>query len=196
MLRQALAACASWRASGRDLGVAVNFSPRSLLDPGFVGEVARLVASSGVPADALTLEITESSLVEDPDRSLRALLALRALGVRLSVDDLGTGYSSLSYLHRLPVAEVKIDRSFLQPGGSLVDPSAVVGGVVDLGHRLGYHVVAEGVEDEIDLAPPAGARLRHRAGLLDRPSASTPPAFDRWLADWRPAEVRALRAVV
>ncbi len=110
-----------------------------------------------MPADALTLEITETSLMADPERAIEALVRLRAIGVRLSVDDLGTGYSSLAYLQRLPVDEVKIDRSFLAELPGRASAEAVVGAIVELGHRLGYHVVAEGMEDAGSL--DAAARL-------------------------------------
>ena len=148
VLRQALAACEGWRRAGRPLGVAVNISPRSLVDPAFVDEVARVLAAVEVPASAVTLEITESSLMSDPERAIDSLERLRSLGVRLSIDDLGTGYSSLAYLQRLPVTEVKIDKSFLRPGQDATEAFAIVGAIVDLGHRLGHEVVAEGVEDE------------------------------------------------
>ena len=91
VLRQSLDACASWRRAGRPLGIAVNISPRSLLDPAFVDEVARALAAVEVPASAVTLEITESSLMADPERAIDALQRLRSLGLHLSIDDLGTG---------------------------------------------------------------------------------------------------------
>ena len=145
VLRRALEEAVRWRATVGDFSVAVNISPRSLLDPGFVNEVARELARVDLPPGALILEITETNLMTDPERAIKALHRLRAIGVRLSVDDLGTGYSSLAYLQRLPVDEIKIDRSFLT---AFHDPSAqaVVGTIVDLGHRLGKQVVAEGVE--------------------------------------------------
>ena len=102
-----------WRAAGHDLGVAVNLSARSLHDADLVEEVGRLLRRHGVPAARLTLEVTESAVMADPARAVALLHQLRDLGVRLSVDDFGTGYSSLSYLKRLPVHEVKIDRSFV-----------------------------------------------------------------------------------
>jgi EAL domain-containing protein (putative c-di-GMP-specific phosphodiesterase class I) len=145
MLRRALRAGERWRAAVGEFSVAVNISPRSLLDPGFVDEVAREIARTDLPPSSLILEITETNLMTDPESAIAALQRLRAIGVRLSVDDLGTGYSSLAYLQRLPVDEIKIDRSFLS---SFDEPSAqaVVGTIVDLGHRLGKQVVAEGVE--------------------------------------------------
>jgi len=146
VLRTALQDTERFQRVPGDFGVAVNISPRSLLDRGFVDDVARELDAASVPASALTLEITETSLMTDPEQAVRALERLRAIGVRLSVDDLGTGYSSLSYLLRLPVDEVKIDRAFIT---TLPDPAAasVVSAIVDLGHGLGRTVVAEGIED-------------------------------------------------
>ena len=146
VLRTALADCERWQAVNGRFSVAVNISPRSLLDPGFVDEIARALAVVAVPASALTLEITETSLMTDPEGAIAALERLRTIGVRLSVDDLGTGYSSLAYLQRLPVDEIKIDRSFLA-GIADASTQAVVGAIIDLGHRLGRRVVAEGIED-------------------------------------------------
>jgi diguanylate cyclase (GGDEF)-like protein len=204
VLRQSLDACAGWRRDGYPIGVAVNISPRSLLDPAFVDEVAHAIAAVEVPASAVTLEITESSLMADPERAVAAMHRLRALGVQLSIDDLGTGYSSLSYLQRLPVTEVKIDRSFLRPGAGDDDGDggdgdegggfAIVGAVVDLGHRLGRHVVAEGVEDE-----QTWQRLQ-RLGCdaaqgywMSRPLAADD--FTGWLSTWRPPVVTSLRVM-
>jgi diguanylate cyclase (GGDEF)-like protein len=148
VLRTALRDCETWRRTmGPTYSVAVNIAPRSLLDSAFVDEVARALAVVAVPASALTLEITETSLMADPNGSVVALHRLRELGVRVAVDDLGTGYSSLAYLQRLPVDEIKIDRSFLAEF-SHPQARAVVRAIVDLGHGLGRHVVAEGIEDE------------------------------------------------
>jgi diguanylate cyclase (GGDEF)-like protein len=193
VLRQSLAACESWRRAGWTVGIAVNVSPRSL-SSAFVDEVARALAAVEVPADAVTLEITESSLMADPERAIEVLERLRSLGVHLSIDDLGTGYSSLAYLQRLPVSEVKIDKSFLQPGQQTASSMAIVAAIVDLGHRLDRRVVAEGVEDE--------ATWRHLQQLgcdsaqgfwMGRPM----PAADflPWLEQWRPLEVASLRAL-
>lgn len=145
VLRRALRDAVRWRKVVPNFSVAVNISPRSLLEVGFVDQVAGELAEVDLPASALTLEITETNLMTDPERAITALQQLRLVGVRLSVDDLGTGYSSLAYLQRLPVDEIKIDRSFLS---AFDEPSAqaVVGTIVDLGHRLGKQVVAEGVE--------------------------------------------------
>jgi EAL domain-containing protein (putative c-di-GMP-specific phosphodiesterase class I) len=194
VLRQALDACAGWRRSGRPLGVAVNISPRSLLDPTFVDEVARALAAVEVPSSAVTLEITESSLMADPERAVEALQRLRALGLQLSIDDLGTGYSSLAYLQRLPVTEVKIDKSFLQPDETESDSFAIVGAIVDLGHRLHRHVVAEGVEDEQTWRRLQELGCDSAQGYwLSRPLPAE--SFERWLQDWRRPGVAALRAM-
>nr|WP_281371623.1 EAL domain-containing protein [Petropleomorpha daqingensis] len=147
VLDGALAASARWRAAGQDLGIAVNLSARSLLDDDLVDSVARALHRHGVPPARLTLEVTESSVMSDPARAVAVLHELRDLGVRLSVDDFGTGYSSLSYLKRLPVQEVKIDRSFVIGLREQGDDVGIVRAIVDLGRHLGLEVVAEGVED-------------------------------------------------
>jgi diguanylate cyclase (GGDEF)-like protein len=148
VLESSLAACAQWRTAGHDLGVAVNLSTRSLQDADLVEEVARLLHRFGVPAGRLTLEVTEGSVMADPARAVAILHELRDLGVRLSVDDFGTGYSSLSYLKRLPVHEVKVDRSFVTGLREEGEDVAIVRAIVDLGRHLGLEVVAEGIEDQ------------------------------------------------
>jgi diguanylate cyclase (GGDEF)-like protein len=194
VLRQSLDACEGWRRAGRALGVAVNISPRSLLDPSFVDEVARALAAVEVPASAVTLEITESSLMADPERAIEAMKRLRSLGLHLSIDDLGTGYSSLSYLQRLPVSEVKIDRSFLVPDEGENDSFAIVGAIVDLGHRLGRHVVAEGVEDEATWQRLQQLGCDSAQGYwMGRPVPVD--GFASWLQEWKPSSAAALRAL-
>jgi len=152
VLREGLRRCSEWDAEGRPLGVAVNLSPRTLSDPEFPPYVEALLAEYEVPPDRLTLEITEDGMVGETEKPLPTLRLLRDIGIRLSVDDFGTGYSSLSYLRRLPVHEVKIDRSFVQ--GMATDPGdlAIVRAVVDLSRHFGFSVVAEGVESELTLS--------------------------------------------
>ena len=111
--------------------------------------MSRLLRRHGVPASRLTLEVTESAVMADPARAVALLHRLRDLGVRLSVDDFGTGYSSLSYLKRLPVHEVKIDRSFVTPLREGSEDVAIVRAIVDLGRHLGLEVIAEGIEDQV-----------------------------------------------
>jgi EAL domain-containing protein (putative c-di-GMP-specific phosphodiesterase class I) len=148
VLRQALIACKGWQRRARNVGVAVNVSADTVLNPSFVTEVAAILTSINVPAHLLTLELTEGVVVADPTLAAERLRELRALGVAISVDDFGTGYSSLTYLKGLPVDEVKIDKGFVD--GIAEDPAdrAVVRAVVDIAHTLGLRVVAEGVEYE------------------------------------------------
>ena len=145
-LRTALAQCATWRRAGTCLDVAVNLSPRNLADADSPDDVARPLAEAGVEATSLALEITESSVVVDPGRTLGVLEGLHALGVTLAIDDFGTGYSSLAYLKRLPVGKVEVERSFVATMAAR--DAAIVRSTIDLGHALGLRVVAEGVEDQ------------------------------------------------
>jgi diguanylate cyclase (GGDEF)-like protein len=146
VLRTALTTCRSWHDAGKPVGIAVNISARSLDDPVLVGQVAAMLTACGLDPRWLTLEITESSVMENHERSLEVLLQLRRLGVRLSIDDFGTGYSSLHQLKGLPVHEVKIDRSFVEVVDGDGADRAVVRAVVELCVSLGLTSVAEGVE--------------------------------------------------
>jgi diguanylate cyclase (GGDEF)-like protein len=127
-----------------DLVLSVNLSTRNLYDPKLVSWVGDLLVRHGIAPGSLYFEITESQLMDDPNHSLIVLHELRELGVRFSIDDFGTGYSSLSYLRELPIDEVKIDRIFV---ADVLNDDTIVRSVIDLGHNLGLHVVAEGVED-------------------------------------------------
>jgi diguanylate cyclase (GGDEF)-like protein len=147
VLEQALAALGRWRREGHRLTMSVNLSARSNFSDELVTGVQSLLQRHGVPAEALTLEITESSVIKDPARTGQVLDQLHALGVGLSLDDFGTGYSSMSYLRQLPVQEVKVDKSFVMAMLTSPEDAAIVRSVVDLGNNLGLVVVAEGVED-------------------------------------------------
>ncbi len=146
VLRMSLETCKRWHDSGFNVGMAVNISARSLDDPVLVGQVAALLTATGLDGSALTLEITESSVMENPARSLDILRQLRSLGIRLSIDDFGTGYSSLHQLRGLPVHEVKIDKTFVDHIDRDGADRAVVRAVVELCDSLGLVTVAEGVE--------------------------------------------------
>jgi diguanylate cyclase (GGDEF)-like protein len=148
VLETALDQARRWRESGSSLGLAVNLSVRNLLEPNLVDQVARLVAQPGVPPGTLTLEITESGVMTDPEAAIAMLWGLRHIGVRLSIDDFGTGYSSLAYLKRLPVDEVKLDKSFVLNMTSDANDAAIVRSTIELAHNLGLQLVAEGVEDQ------------------------------------------------
>jgi diguanylate cyclase (GGDEF)-like protein len=183
VLRTALAQCRSWLEQGLDLDVAVNISPRTLHDPTFPQLLAGLLADSRVPASRLTLEITEGALMADPERAIDVLWQLRRAGVRLSVDDLGVGHSSLSYLKRLPVHEIKIDKSFVTGMVDDGDDEAIVTAVIAMVHRLRMTVVAEGVEDERTLVRLAELGADTAQGYwMSRPlpAAEIGPWLERW----------------
>ncbi|SCF17035.1 putative bifunctional diguanylate cyclase/phosphodiesterase [Micromonospora mirobrigensis] len=151
VLREGLRRSRDWTHAAQPLAVAVNLSARTLTDRDFPDRVRDLLTEYGVPAQRLTFEIRETGLLDGTDRPIPTLRRLRDLGVRLSVDDFGTGSSSLAYLRRLPVHEVKVDRSFVQ--GMATDPGdlAIVNAVVTLSQQFGLAVVAEGVESELTL---------------------------------------------
>jgi diguanylate cyclase (GGDEF)-like protein len=146
VLRSALRQCRAWSDEGRHLGISVNLSVRSLLDLQLPTSVESLLAEFNVPPSQLTLEITESSIMADPIRAADVVDRLSELGVGLAIDDFGTGYSSLSYLKRLPVNEIKIDKSFVMAMMDADNDAVIVRSTIDLGRNLGMRVVAEGVE--------------------------------------------------
>ncbi|WP_327001382.1 bifunctional diguanylate cyclase/phosphodiesterase [Dactylosporangium sp. NBC_01737] len=147
VLARAVAQAAAWRASGVDVPVAVNLSPRCLTDATLQERVEGLLVQHRLPARLLRLEVTESAVMANPALATATLRGLHRLGVRLSIDDYGTGYSSMAYLKQLPVDELKIDRSFVvNLSGADDDDAVLVRSAVDLGHNLGMTVVAEGVE--------------------------------------------------
>jgi diguanylate cyclase (GGDEF)-like protein len=146
VLRSAIGQWRAWKNTNLDIAISVNLSVRNLVDPGLVGDLVELLRDSAMPASRLTLEITESIIMSD--RTLTVVEELAAIGVRISIDDFGTGYSSLAYLKRLPVAEVKIDQSFVLNMESDENDQAIVHAVIDLATNLGLKVVAEGVETQ------------------------------------------------
>jgi diguanylate cyclase (GGDEF)-like protein/PAS domain S-box-containing protein len=145
---EALRQCREWRDAGLGLSISVNLSMRNLLDLEFPQQVAGLLEHWEVEAELLELEITESTMLANPARTKAVLGQLHALGIRLSIDDFGTGYSSLAYLRRLPIDEIKIDRSFVMSMTEEADDVAIVRSTIDLGRNLGLDVVAEGVETQ------------------------------------------------
>ena len=170
----------AWDERDLELGVAVNLSARNLLVPDFADSVSAALERHGVDPGKLTFEITESSVMAEPEHSLPVLAELADLGIQLSVDDFGTGYSSLAYLRRLPIHEIKIDRSFVQGMVTDLGDLAIVRAIIDLGHSLGLRVVAEGVEEE---AARDALRLMKcdniQGFLLSRPLAAD--RFEAWL---------------
>ncbi|HEX5367343.1 MAG TPA: EAL domain-containing protein [Acidimicrobiales bacterium] len=188
VMRNALAECRSWRDDGLDLGVAVNLSARNLLDLNLVDEVAAAIEQAGVPPVALTLEITESMVMSESPRSMNVLSGLNDLGVRLACDDFGTGYSSLAHVRRLPIGEIKIDKSFV--ASMVVEDSdrAIARSVLTLGRDLGLVTVAEGVESREgwDLLAQLGCDLAQ--GFVVCPPL-TARQFGDWLARRSPGEL-------
>jgi diguanylate cyclase (GGDEF)-like protein len=156
VLTQALRQARAWLDAGHRIPVAVNISTRSLLDTGFPERLAALLRQAGVPGDQLCIEVTEHSIMTDPNTAIETLHRIRGLGVKTSIDDYGTGYSSMTYLRLLPLDELKIDRSFVQDLSRDHSNRALVASTVELGHNLGLAVVAEGIEDADTLAALRG----------------------------------------
>ncbi|MGF7236253.1 MAG: putative bifunctional diguanylate cyclase/phosphodiesterase [Frankia sp.] len=165
ILRQALEACAGWREAGYDVGVSVNLSARNLLNTDLPGEVAQLLLTYKIPAPALTLEITETAMMADPDTAKQLLVSLSDIGVRIAVDDFGTGYSSLTLLQRCVLHEVKVDRGFVQRLLLERSDAAIVAATIQLAHSLGLTVVAEGIESQDLLEALAALRCDFGQGL-------------------------------
>lgn len=152
VLETALAQAASWADSGHPVPVSVNLSARGLHDRALAERVLAAVDRVGLPPDLLYLEVTETAVMRDPDGALAVLGELADAGIRLSLDDYGTGYSSMSYLQRLPVNELKVDKSFVTGLSGERTDNVLVRSAIDLGHNLDLTVVAEGVEDADTLA--------------------------------------------
>jgi diguanylate cyclase (GGDEF)-like protein len=151
VLRTACQQAAAWHRHGRPLGMAINVSARQLDQPSLVQDVADTLASTGLEPAALTLEITETTLMRDAEAAARRCHALKALGVRLAVDDFGTGYSSLAYLRQFPVDALKIDRSFISGIAASGDSKALIHTLVQLGKTLGLETLGEGIEERAQL---------------------------------------------
>ncbi|MER6991485.1 bifunctional diguanylate cyclase/phosphodiesterase [Saccharopolyspora hirsuta] len=176
----ALVKIRQWLDAGLRMSVAVNLSVRNLADETFPDRVAEALLRHDIPPELLTFELTESSVMADPERSLPVLRRLHAMGVVLAVDDFGTGYSSLAYLRQLPVDEVKIDKSFVLGMGTDLGDMAVVRSIVELGHSLDLVVVAEGVEDDAarDQLVQMGCDVA-QGYLISRPLSEE--RFEAWL---------------
>jgi diguanylate cyclase (GGDEF)-like protein len=154
-----------WRARGWDLRVAVNVSARDLDDVDLPRRVGELLSAHGIPARHLAIEITESAVMARPDAAMQVLRRLSELGVDLAIDDFGIGQSSFAYLHRLPVRELKIDRTFVKDLSRNIEDQAIVRSIVELGQRLGYRVTAEGVEDAVALEYLTRVGCHHAQGF-------------------------------
>ena len=191
--RKAMAQCKEWNDHGHDLSVAVNLSAVSLLDATMPDLIGEWLLESGLKPANLTIEITETTVM-DPDRSIAAIERLAALGIKLSIDDFGTGYSSLSYLQKLPVHEVKVDRSFVMTMGASESDAAIVKSIIDLAHNLKLRVCAEGVEDRVSWDRLASQGCDIAQGYyMSRPIPAD--AFSEWLATWEPKRIEPIANV-
>ncbi len=181
VLDEACRQLAEWHRRGVRLQMSVNLSVRQFVRPNLAAEVDACLRKHGVPARYLTLEITESTAMQDVEHSLRMLRQLRALGIEISIDDFGTGYSSLAYLKRLPASELKIDRSFVQNLTAGHEDAAIVSAVIALGRTLGLAVTAEGVEttEQRDFLVREGCDIL-QGFLLSRPVEAAAVALDGW----------------
>jgi diguanylate cyclase (GGDEF)-like protein len=180
---KAIAQCAEWHAHGIDLAVSVNVSARELIQSTLPETFQALLDKHDVSPERIWIEITESAIMDDPNHAIETLDRLHAMGIRLSIDDFGTGYSSLSYLKRMPVDELKIDKSFVIGMTHHKDDETIVRSTIDLGHNMGLKVVAEGVEDEALMQRLKALRCDLAQGYhLSRP---LPPAkLELWLKGW------------
>ncbi len=190
VLDHAAADARSWERAGRRLPVAVNVSARNLRDGRLLEDVQEALTTHGLPPARLTVEVTESAVMTDPARAADVLGSLKQCGVAVAIDDFGTGYSSLGLLRRLPVSELKIDKSFvLGMAGESGEDTAIVRSTADLAHNLGLSVVAEGVEDQwtLDLLGTFGCD-QAQGYHIARPMPC--PDLVEWLASsaWRMAE--------
>ena len=185
VLYRACADIASWHQQGGfDLNVSVNVSSTQLEEGLAVGAVERALEATGLGPAHLTLELTETVMLKDPEVSVSELNRLRELGASISIDDFGTGYSSLSYLTRLPADEIKIDRAFISPIGENDEGLPIVAAIIAMAHRLNCKVVAEGVETKAQLNRLRALRCDVAQGYLIGKPMPAPQLFDR-LGKWR-----------
>jgi diguanylate cyclase (GGDEF)-like protein len=169
ILREACLRLASWQAGlpiRKDLWIAVNISGLQLHHPAFVEHIEAALGDAGLPPTSLVLELTEGMALDNPAAVTTLLMRLRAMGVRISIDDFGTGYSSLAYLRQFPVDTLKIDRSFIRGMEIDKDREAIVGSMIAMAQQLGLHVVAEGIENEDQLAVLRSLRCESVQGHL------------------------------
>jgi diguanylate cyclase (GGDEF)-like protein len=188
VLEEACRQGSRWREAGRPVGVAVNVSARQLETDQFVGDVRAALARSGLPARALTLEITETALMRNAEQTARRLHAIKELGVRIAIDDFGTGYSSFAHLKQFPVDALKIDRSFLSQLSENPEGATLLRTLVQLGKALSMETVAEGIELHDQLSLLRDECCDSGQGFLfARPLAAEDA--EAFMREWRPGDV-------
>ena len=187
MIEQSAMMSAQLTAEGQPMKLSVNLSTRDLMDQDLPAKLERLLGQYTVNPNNLILEITESAIMDDPQRAMQTLGRLHAMGLKLSIDDFGTGYSSLAYLKRLPVDELKIDKSFVMNMESDLQDAKIVRSTVDLAHNLGLSVVAEGVENAKSWKLLAGLTCDEAQGyFIARPMPAA--QFPHWARNWVPPD--------
>lgn len=181
VLNAALRQAAVWHKDGVDVDMAVNISTKNLVDEDFVGMVGNTLKAWDVAPSRLILEVTESSIMADPERAYTVISQLHGMGVRLSIDDFGTGYSSLAYIKRLPAVEIKIDKSFVQNMAEDENDAVIVRSTIDLAHNMGRKVIAEGIESReiYDLLEILGCDMAQGYHVCH---PLPPEEFQSWLA--------------
>jgi EAL domain-containing protein (putative c-di-GMP-specific phosphodiesterase class I) len=186
VFREALRQCQSWRELGLDLSMAINLSPHSSRNPDLPGQFASICGEHKLPAEAITIELTESAAMDDALVSKETLIRLRVKGFKLSVDDFGTGYSSLLRLKQLPFTEIKVDKSFVMNLQNSRDDDAITSAIIRLAQNLDLHCVVEGVENQqaMELAATLGCD-EAQGYFISKPVAGNdiPPFIKTW--QWR-----------
>lgn len=183
-LAAGIAQASRWHARGLALGVAVNLSARDLEETELPQRIARLLSIHGLPPAQLTVEITERAVIGEPEAALRVLQGLAGIGVGIAVDDFGVGQSAFAYLRHLPVNELKIDQTFVRHLAHDANDQTIVRSIVELGHRLGYRVTAEGVEDQATLERLAAIGCDHAQGFFiarPLPASELPSLAVEWV---------------
>jgi diguanylate cyclase (GGDEF)-like protein len=182
VLREAVKQAVSWRGAGMPLPIAVNINPRSLLEADLPARVLAILRGADLPASFLELEITETAVMTDPARAAAVLRQLHARGIKVSIDDFGAGYTSLAHLRTLPIAALKLDRSLISDMLERDEDHAVTQALIDLAHRLGLTVIAEGVETEAVLERLSTLGCDEAQGYLMSPPVD-PAALKAWVAE-------------
>jgi EAL domain-containing protein (putative c-di-GMP-specific phosphodiesterase class I) len=192
VLEEACCQGARWRERGHRIGMAVNVSACQLDSDRFLADVRHALARSGLEASALTLEITETTLMRDPEEIARRLHAIKDLGVRIAIDDFGTGYSSLAHIQRFPLDALKIDRSFIFQLAENPEGEALLRTLVKLGKALAMETVAEGIEGTCQLSLLREEQCDSGQGyLFARPLAAD--AAEAFLQDWRASDMKGFK---
>lgn len=181
-MHQAADQAENWLKNGMPFQIAVNVSALNIQDENFADLVTKILKQHNLPAGLIELELTESAVMSEPEKAIGCIKQLRDIGVQVSIDDFGTGYTSMSQLKELLVAKIKIDRSFVTDMMMNHNDAVIVRTTVDLGHSLGFKVIAEGVEDQATWDQLEGLGCDSAQGFhMSRPLS--PEAFTAWLRD-------------